>query len=218
MERHEAGGGSRHPEATAREPGVRLAEVVAALSLATDLGTGHPIERSLRSCLLALHFGSALGLNEAQLREVYYVALLRWVGCTADNTRSVIFDDEIALGVQIDSVELWNRTEMFRGLWRLVGTDEPPLRRALSVAGGLATGIRRSEAAAIAHCEVSQQIADRIRFEQGLHLALGQLSERWDGHGVPGQVRGEELARSVRIVNLATAPQLFARLGGPEAA
>src|SRR5262245_63721111 len=105
MERHEPSGGSRHPEA-AREPGVRLAEVVAALSLATDLGTGHPIERSLRSCLLALHFGAGLGLTEAQLREVYYVALLRWVGCTADSHRGDIFGDEIALGPEIDSVEL----------------------------------------------------------------------------------------------------------------
>src|SRR3712207_6410215 len=109
--------GAGDPGVTAREPGVRLAEVVAALSLATDLGTGHPIERSLRSCLLGLHFGGALGLGDAQLREIYYVALLRWVGCTADTTRSAIFGDEITLGVQIDSVELWNRQEMLGALW-----------------------------------------------------------------------------------------------------
>src|SRR4051812_27418633 len=100
MERHGAGGAG-HPGAAARESGVRLAEVVAALSLATDLGTDHPIERSLRSCLLALHFGDTLGLSDAQLREIYYVALLRWVGCTADSHRSAIFGDEITLGVQI---------------------------------------------------------------------------------------------------------------------
>ncbi len=46
------------------ERGLRLAEVVAALSLASDLGTGHPLERSLRACLLAVQLGAALGMGE----------------------------------------------------------------------------------------------------------------------------------------------------------
>ena len=40
------------PQSSPGDPGLRRAEVVAALSLATDLGSGHPVERALRACLL----------------------------------------------------------------------------------------------------------------------------------------------------------------------
>lgn len=199
------------------QAGVRLAEVVAALSLATDLGTGHPIERSLRSCLLAVHFADELGVGDDERREIYYVALLRWVGCTADESRSEIFGDEIALGVEIDRVQLWNSTAMLGALWRLVEADQPPLRRAGAVAHGMLTGIQRSRESVAAHCEVAQRIADRLGFGDGILAALGQIFERWDGKGVPGAARGEGIARSARIVQIAMDAELFARLGGAEA-
>src|SRR5216683_3591120 len=60
--------------------GVRLAEVVAALSLATDLGMGQPMEFALRTCVLAVRLGELLGLDERELRDTYYVAQYR--GCT----------------------------------------------------------------------------------------------------------------------------------------
>jgi hypothetical protein len=48
--------------------GIRLAELVAAWSLATDLGTGQPMQHALRACLLASRLGEAPGLNEARIR------------------------------------------------------------------------------------------------------------------------------------------------------
>jgi hypothetical protein len=39
------------------EPAVRLAELIAALSPATDLDTGQPIEHALRSCVVAVRLG-----------------------------------------------------------------------------------------------------------------------------------------------------------------
>lgn len=60
--------------------------MVAALSLATDMGTGQPLERGLRTCLLALRLGQIIGLSAEELQTVYYVALLRFVGCTADGS------------------------------------------------------------------------------------------------------------------------------------
>jgi len=65
--------------------GTRLAEIIAALSLAIDLALGVPMEQSLRSCLLAVRLGEELGLDEDDLTEVYDVALLRMVGCTSDS-------------------------------------------------------------------------------------------------------------------------------------
>jgi HD-GYP domain-containing protein (c-di-GMP phosphodiesterase class II) len=199
-------------------PGLRRAEVVAALSLATDLGSGHPVERALRACLLAVHFGDTIGLGAEDLTEVYYLALLRYAGCTADAHRAQLFGDEIALGVQIDAVELWRPIPMLRFVFEHAGEGQPPLRRARMVASALATGVQRSEAAAIAHCEVSQHIAGRLGLGPAIQHSLGQMFERWDGHGVPGQAKGEGLAQAARVAHLAIDAELFYRLGGAQAA
>ena len=64
-------------------PQLRLAELVATLSIATDLGTGHPIERALRACLFALRLGDAFGCDETTLADIYCVTLLRFASCAA---------------------------------------------------------------------------------------------------------------------------------------
>ena len=49
-----------HPRGTER---VRAAEVIAALSLATDLGIGVPLEHGLQSTLVAMRLGERLGVD-----------------------------------------------------------------------------------------------------------------------------------------------------------
>ena len=47
---------------------VRLAELVAALSLGIDLGFGQPMEHVLRQCLIALRLAERIGLDEERAR------------------------------------------------------------------------------------------------------------------------------------------------------
>ena len=56
---------------------------MAALSLATDLGLGQPLEHELGVCLSALELADRLGCTAEERSDVYYVALLVHVGCTA---------------------------------------------------------------------------------------------------------------------------------------
>jgi HD-GYP domain-containing protein (c-di-GMP phosphodiesterase class II) len=193
---------------------LRLAELVATLSIATDLGTGHPMERALRACLFALRLGDAFRCDEATLADVYYVTLLRFAGCAADaRHRAALFGDEIALGAEIDAVELWQREPMLAFLYAK-GFDRLPPDEFQTL---LATGIERSVVAAIANCEVGQSIAARLGLGPGVVRALGDVFERWDGGGVPGKVRGEQLAVPARIAILALDAELFYRLGGMDA-
>lgn len=53
-------------------PGLRLAELLAALSLAIDLGLGQPMETFLRTYLLAVRLGKLLGVAEEDLAAIYY--------------------------------------------------------------------------------------------------------------------------------------------------
>jgi HD-GYP domain-containing protein (c-di-GMP phosphodiesterase class II) len=63
---------------------VRLAELVAALSLGIDLGFGQPMEHVLRQCLIALRIAERFGLDDQERADVCYTALLVTVGCHTD--------------------------------------------------------------------------------------------------------------------------------------
>jgi hypothetical protein len=55
---------------------VRLAELVASLSLATDLGRGQPLEHTVRQTLIALRLADLLGFGDDDRMAVYYTGLL----------------------------------------------------------------------------------------------------------------------------------------------
>jgi hypothetical protein len=63
--------------------GLRLAELVAALSLGIDLGFGQPMEHVLRQCIIALRLAERIGLADSERMVVYYTALLVNVDGTA---------------------------------------------------------------------------------------------------------------------------------------
>ena len=92
-------GPSAHPGfGTGDGTQVRLAELVAALSLGIDLGFGQPMEHVLRQCLIALRLAERAGLGAEQRATVYYTALLINVGCHTDaHEQTKWFGDDLAL-------------------------------------------------------------------------------------------------------------------------
>jgi hypothetical protein len=54
---------------------VRRSEIVAALSMATDLAIGQPVEFALKSCVLGVRLGEAAGLGTDEIVEIYYQPL-----------------------------------------------------------------------------------------------------------------------------------------------
>jgi len=198
-------------------PVLRLAEVVASLSLATDMGTGQPLERALRTCLLAFRLGEAVGLSDSELQTVYYVALLRFVGCTADMEHlAAIFGDEQVGQARVATVELLP-LPMLAAMIRYAGEGYPLFERIGRIGYGLSSGIERTRVAEVAHCEISQNIAARLGLGSEVHEALGQIYTRWDGKGLPGDLRGEALSNVIRLVHIAQDAVVFYRLGGLEA-
>jgi hypothetical protein len=121
---------------------LRLAELLAALSLATDLGIGHPMEQSLRTCLLALRLADEMKLPTETRSDVYYVALLRSVGCTAEAAREAAFSDgdDIAWRAGMVRIETASAGAGFRFAMSHAGRGRPPLRRAQAVGQMLVRG------------------------------------------------------------------------------
>jgi HD-GYP domain-containing protein (c-di-GMP phosphodiesterase class II) len=198
---------------------LRLAELVAALSLATDLGTGQPLEHALRTCLLSLELSRRSGVGASSLADVYYVALLRFVGCTADaaETAGDVGGDDIGFLAGMAPAWMGSSGEQLRALARVAGAGLPLPKRAGRLAGMLADprGAARSLAA---HCEAAQLLSVRLGMGPGVTEALGRAYERWDGAGLPGHVAGEEVPAPVRVVVLARDVDLWIRIAGVDAA
>src|SRR5215475_2526405 len=95
---HATGRATIHVMQESARPRVTLAELLAVLSLATDLGMGQPMEHVLRQCLIALRLADRLGLDAAEQEVVYYSALVAWVGCHVDAyEQAKSFGDDTAL-------------------------------------------------------------------------------------------------------------------------
>lgn len=194
---------------------------MAALSLATDLGMGQPMEFALSACILAVRLAEKCGYSEEALREVYYQALLRYIGCNAETDwLASVAGDEQALRAdiaQVDNGDVSAVLSTFLGAIRQANAGDSTLNIARAIGRGLlaASHIKPMFAG---HCEVAQRLAERFGFDKNVIYGLGQLYERWDGKGSPRGMKGEAIAPAVLVVTLAQDIVIFQRLGGVDAA
>lgn len=196
----------------------RLADLVASLSLAIDLGTGQPPEHTLRTCLLAMELARRSAVGADRLDEVHLVALLRYVGCTAAaaDTAATVGDD-LAYVSSMGPAFMGSGREQLRALLRASGSGDGRTLRARHRVAALfdRSGTRRAVAA---HCEASAHLAARLGAPPGVVEALRHAFERWDGHGVPGLLQAEAIPPAVRVVTVARDIDLWLRVGGEAAA
>lgn len=201
------------------EPSVRLAEIIAALSLATDLGTGLPMEQALRTCLLATRLAAHIGLGEHERQDVYYVALLRSIGCVASARElAPTFYDEIAFVGQMFPLDPARPREVVPVVLRYAGEGLPAIQRARVLARFLSEGSRGRDHVLSGDCEVARMLAERLGMEPAVVASVGQVYERWDGKGLPAHVKGEAITLPARIVVIAAGAELYHRSGGVEVA
>ncbi len=200
---------------------IRLAELMAALSLATDLGMGQPLEWALCACVLAVRLGDALGFSEEELREIYYQALLRYIGCNAEtHMLAALEGDEIALRTDFATIDNGNLAQVIGLMTRHIrqaNAGASRLELAQVIVRNLLLSARDTPGFFSGHCEVAQRLAARMGFGERIVHALGQLYARWDGKGIPA-LKGEAIAPAVRVVTLAQDAITFHRLGGVDAA
>jgi HD-GYP domain-containing protein (c-di-GMP phosphodiesterase class II) len=197
--------------------GTRLAELICSISLATDLGSGQPLEHALRTCVLAQRAGEALGISAFERRELYYVSLLRFLGCTSGAAEDAAFSgsDELDFYAGFAPVFMGGSAAIAAWLVQHLGEGQSPLRRARLVLAALrdTDGLDRSLAE---HCEAGQRLGRRMGMDDGVVAALGMAFERVDGKGYPNKVPGDRIPASVRISLVARDVELLGRLGGWE--
>lgn len=192
---------------TGANSGVRRGEVIAALSLATDLTMGQPVEFALKSCVLATRIGKMLGLGPEELSEIFYQSLLRYIGCNAEtHAMAALFGDEIDFRRDFARIDPGRAAEMAALVFsylRRANAGSGVFGMVAGVVRGLISGKAASEENIAGHCEVAERLAERLSLGAGVRRNLGQIYERWDGRGLPRGLKGEAIAPAVRVVSFA---------------
>lgn len=197
---------------------MRLADLVAAFSLATDLGLGQPMDHVLRSWRIAAELGDHVGVEPEQRGSLYYVVTLAWVGCVADTPEvAAFFGDDIAFRADSYEVDLAG-LPMYWFMLRHIGAGSPPLHR-IRLASKLAmTGGKAVQQGLMSHCLTTSRLAERLGLGDEVCRPLHQVFARWDGKGVPDDVSGDAIDLSMRLFHLADTVEVHHRTAGPQAA
>ncbi|MDQ6725056.1 MAG: LuxR C-terminal-related transcriptional regulator [Actinomycetota bacterium] len=198
--------------------GVRLAALVAALSLATDLGLGQPQQHIIRQTLIALRMAELDGLSDDERAAIFYVSLLAWVGCIADgHEMAKWFGNDMAVRADSYLVDMTGMP-MMRFMVGHVASGSSPIRRLTMIGRFLAGGSKEVERSMAAHCQTSGDLSLRLGLGPEVRDPLQQAFERWDGKGSPAKLAGPEIARIMRIVHVANDVEALHRIGGVDAA
>lgn len=197
---------------------LRLADLLAALSVTTDLGHGRPPEDAMHACLLATSLAQRAGLSAGETIAVYYTTLLRYVGCTAyAHEEAALFGgDEIDARAAIATLDMADPRDIATFVFLRLGRTQPPLQRAGAVASALPRVAAATKELAASNCEVGAGIARRLGLPLTVQTALLQLYERWDGRGQPRGMAGEDLAVPMRFAHVATLTIVFTQVAGIE--
>lgn len=187
----------------AESDGVRAAEVVASLCLATDLGMGFPFEHGLRATLMAMRLADLLDVDSDTRSRTFYVSLLMYVGCTTDaHVASSIFPG--GLTVNMTPVEYGSSVEGLTGAARAVTPPGASFgRRLYERARRLPEAARFRKPHYAAVCEVAEMVAERLGLTTAITDLFSRMTERWDGKGVLGRAAADEIPISVRIARVA---------------
>jgi HD-GYP domain-containing protein (c-di-GMP phosphodiesterase class II) len=198
------------------EKNLRLGEFVGTLALAQDNAFGQPLESQLRSCLLAAWLTEAAGYDPAIRETAYWVALLRYIGCTGHaHEVATVFGDEIAIRAQTLVHDAGNPAEVMRDVIAYATVGRPQSERDQIVAMIQQTAHEWAVHNFASGCEVGDMLVRRLDFGAAVRDSLRFTFERWNGNGFPAHAAGEAIPLPMRVVHLTHDMEAIARIFSP---
>ena len=200
------------------EPSIRLAELLASISLATDLGNGFPLEKTLRNTLIALSIAEELRLSDPERSDVLYASLLRFLGCT-----SFAWEMSRWLGDEMAALQAFTPVDERRpgevmGALKQIGRGQGAATRTRALFNNTVHGKAISDFVVRVDCEANVRFSQRLGMSPEIGGILNEQYERWDGKGAPQKLAGEAIHPAARILPLANQVEVFHRAGGDDEA
>jgi HD-GYP domain-containing protein (c-di-GMP phosphodiesterase class II) len=195
--------------------GVRIAELVATLSYAADLGLGQPMAHCMRQTVVASRLAALAGASPAELEATYYLGLLMNVYCHADaSEQAKWFGDDISFKGDGFEILDMSTARMISFFLRRVGSHGTGLERTRRLAAFPVAGPKQVVSFLTTHSTLGAQFAQRIGLDDVVSLAIRQAYEQWDGKGYPNHLRADQICLPARLVQLASPVEVFGRRRG----
>jgi HD-GYP domain-containing protein (c-di-GMP phosphodiesterase class II) len=199
--------------------GLKLSELISALSHALDITEGQPEGHCVRCCWIGMHIGREIGLTEHQLWELYYTLLLKDLGCSSNAARIC----ELYLTDDLD----------FKRDFKTVGDSLPQVVRFVLQHTGLKAGLAERFRSVLhifkdgpeisreliqTRCQRGAEIARLLRFSEDIAAGIYNLDEHWNGQGKPTGLAGDAIPVYARIALLSQVIDVFHTADGMKAA
>jgi HD-GYP domain-containing protein (c-di-GMP phosphodiesterase class II) len=195
---------------------LRLAELLAGLSMVSDLGYELPVDTAMRACLMGTSLARRMELPEAEVGDVFFVSLLFHVGCVAfSHETTELFGDDLAVRHAVIKTDITDLRDIFTILIPESSRGLPAMTRLKNAATMAVRGQAFGREHDQASCEVARDMARRIGLPSSVSDGLYDMHEWWNGRGARG-VRGEGIAPSGRIARVATEAVELVSLGATD--
>jgi len=198
---------------------LKLSELIASLSYALDITEGQSPGHCLRCCWVGMHIGRQAGLSDKELWELYYVVLLKDLGCSSNAARiceMYLTDDR-----------------NFKRDWMLVDDSLPKVLGFVLKHTGLKAGLAErfrnvmrivrdgrdlQDEFVATRCQRGAEIARLLRFPASVSGGIYSLDEHFNGNGKPERLQGDAIPLYSRIALMAQVVDVFHTESGREAA
>jgi HD-GYP domain-containing protein (c-di-GMP phosphodiesterase class II) len=205
-------------ERTSRQS-MSLAELVGAFSYALDITEGQPPGHCVRSCWIGSHIGRALDLPAPELHDLYYMLLLKDLGCSSNAARicELYQADDRAFKQGYKTVGT-SLAATLHFVFAKTARSSSFTQRAAAVGNILRNGKQIADEMILSRCTRGADVARKLRFSEAVCQGIYRLDEHWDGSGRPDGLRGETIPRFSRIALLAQIADVFHSHAGRDAA
>ncbi len=199
--------------------GLKLSQLMSALSHALDITEGQPEGHCVRCCWIGVHIGRAIGLSEQQLWELYYTLLLKDLGCSSNAARicELYLADDLQFKRDYKQVGD-SLPQVVRFVLQHTGLKAGLAERFKSVLNILKNGSDISQQLIQTRCQRGAEIARLLRFTEGIAEGIYSLDEHWNGQGKPHGLAGTAIPLYSRIALLAQVVDVFFTAGNQAAA
>lgn len=198
---------------------LRFADLLGGLSIVADLGFGLPPQEAMRACLVSTALARRMGLDDADVRDAFYVPLLMHVGCISmSHDTAAAFGDELAVTRAVSLTDLGDPVDFDRTLIPELTRGMGPRERSRVIEYIAAYGIEFGRRYDTASCEVARATARRIGLPESTQRALYEIAEFWRGGAAPQGLRGDQIAVAARVAHVAAEAAFFDDVGGVERA
>jgi HD-GYP domain-containing protein (c-di-GMP phosphodiesterase class II) len=196
-----------------------LAEILGALSHALDLTEGQPPGHCVRCCWIGIAIGREIGLSESQIWELYYVLLLKDLGCSSNAARicQLYLTDDLTFKQDFKQID-GSLPQALRFVLSHTGLQAGLAERFRAIINIFQNGGELARELIETRCQRGAEIARKMRFSEAVAQGIQFLDEHWDGGGQPTRAKGDVIPLYARIALIAQVIDVFQTANGPEAA